>query len=136
MGIADSALGLLRSQFRAALGKAPAGSNLNLQLMLAGERADPAFPANEGPIVAWANAIWEATIPTRQLEQAWAHFSRLQPKWSEVNGPTGAMLATCRRIGWRAPSWHMLETDEGLAIDCREASPGWVRRMVRQATVA
>ena len=49
-------------------------------------------------------------------------------------GPAGATLATCERVGWTMLAWNKLTAHDGDEIDLERRSPGWVRKLLTQAT--
>ena len=46
--------------------------------------------------------------------------------WKIVTGPTTALLATIRRLGWSMAGPHVMHTDEGRVLDLRKDSPAAV----------
>ena len=68
-------------------------------------KGDPAFQACEGPILRWAKAARNESVPAaflaKGLDGAPKRFGQHGLRWAAVNGPTTALLAKCRRLGWQ-----------------------------------
>eukprot|EP00974_Lingulodinium_polyedra_P084194 8152876-Lingulodinium_polyedra.AAC.1 len=57
------------------------------------------------------------------------------PGWGQVIGPTGAVLATCSRLGWKMADWNIFIDDKGMEHNCSRVPPGYIKRLVDSATV-
>ena len=100
-------------------------------------RADPAFVAHEGPIGAWAEAVWRKLLDQGSLQmlmvKAKVYVCRASRTWSAVNGPASAMLASASRLGWEVKdAWRVVD-EVGREISFLEDSPAAVRQYVRQS---
>ena len=83
------------------------------------------------PITEWAKAVWDGLVSGEVLQDTWrrAHVvvgTSARP-FSAVEGPAGAMLASCARLGWAAPSCRILMDCSGALIDLGRTCPAQVR---------
>jgi hypothetical protein len=138
MGIADSALETARREVARAAAPTTAGKNPNMILYTldgASGTMDPAFEGNAACILAWATAWWESWIPEQQLTEAFnAVSAAAKNKWGSVVGPTAALLATLRRIGWRMTDAKTFVDDIGEIHQVNRDSPEAIRRAANRST--
>ena len=137
--------GLLHAQRRRALSAAMpgvSGGTVDEVLFAAdlnGGRActDPAFAAHEGPIGAWAEAIWRKLLDRSSLktliDKAKVRVCRASRIWTVVNGPASAMLASASRLGWEVKDAWSVVDDVGREISFEGDSPAAVRQCVRHS---
>jgi len=114
-----------------------AGRNLTLDLLMVGPKHDPAYKANRDPIIAWHKALWDQRIPRPWQAVAFSYAIKLPRKrtWSHVRGPSGAVVATLRRIGWEPRSVNRWVTHRG-PINLLEVCPASLSKLVDEATTA
>ena len=125
-GVAPTRLKYTRSAISKAASAAGGGKNAELALYtLDGNSGtlDPAFEAHGQPIKHWALAWWENWIPSHCLDNAVANArssiaKRKGSKWQAVTGPSGALLVTLQRIGWKLEDARVFIDDEGTRYDC------------------
>ena len=83
------------------------------------------------PIFSWAAAAWDGLVADSDRFVTWkrAHVvvGVSKRRFAAVEGPAGAMLASCMRIGWAAPSHNVFRTARGLMLDLREVCPSQIR---------
>ena len=111
------------------------GGNLDLGLMLADDKsrgaADPAFEAHVGVLFEWALAVWEAWAPLALLvnliASAKSRFEGVKSVWSIVYGPSAAVVATARRLGWSVIDATHWITDVGEELNLSVDSPAFVQ---------
>ncbi|CAK0796433.1 unnamed protein product [Prorocentrum cordatum] len=123
VGMADSKLTELRKNVAAAMEGNNTGRSTALTLL--SDRADPGILANSGPIIAWATA-WQEALEDDQLaarlQSAWRTWVmkiyKCKAPWLTVRGPTGAFVATVRRLGWMTQASHTVTID-GNVLDLR-----------------
>lgn len=102
-------------------------------LRLAMHRCDPLHECRAAPILAWAAAVWDETVPEEELAKAWRHQMvavGLSPVWSKVKGPAGATVMVLRELGWAWPQWHTFSTRQGFQLRLSEVCPADVKAMV------
>jgi hypothetical protein len=124
-GVSDSSLHSARVKIALAASPAAAGKNPILTLLAADGTSgtlDPAFEAHAAVIRHWALAIWDKwfTLPLMQdtLDRARHKLAHTKGSWwSVTTGPTTALVATLRRIGWTCQDAATLITDEGRTLD-------------------
>lgn len=132
---------MLRRQRRAVLLAASPhreGGRPNLDLgliMLDGAesgRTDPAFQAHHGPIVAWANAVWNQWLSHHMMadtvRRVGAKLDKAKQPWQVVTGPAAAMMATARRLGWVVHDFSRITVHDGTEIDMLVDPPAAVGR--------
>jgi hypothetical protein len=111
---------------------------------------DPAFQANSSPLVAWAEAWYEADpewqkpgvrppMPSRSmltstLVKAIGKQAGSARPWSTVRGPGGAVVATLRRLEWKPEGPSVWITDRGELINLEVVSPRSLKGIVDDAT--
>ena len=142
MGVASGTLHRQRRKAAAAALPGVAGGSVDEVLFaadLGGGRAsvDPAVWAHEGPIGAWAEAVWRNLLDRGCLQtlvaRAKVRICRAKRMWAVVRGPAAAMVATAARLGWEVKNAFQLCDDTGITISLLEDSPAAVRMHVRQA---
>lgn len=123
MGLSDSCLRDARAKIAKAASPATSGRNATLTLALDGSSGtlDPAFEAHVAPLRHWATALWDNWFTTDLMQHtlgaARRKFANTKGSWwSVVAGPTIALLATIRRIGWKCHNATTLITDEGQSL--------------------
>eukprot|EP00973_Karenia_brevis_P079694 11058553-Karenia_brevis.AAC.1 len=91
------------------------------------ERDDPALLAHALPINAWAQTVWDATVPAQDLQVAiqWAEQRRATSKspWHRVVGPAGATVTSLSRLGWQIESATKWLTDQNDVVDLLAVCP-------------
>ena len=140
-GVADYFLLQMRRNVAAVIGGGTAGKDHNLALIAAeaswGHRADPAFAAHEGPIVAWARAMWECWLPQKMMHcmvrRARVALVKARRPWSSVKGPGAAAVATAARIGWTVIDAATAYTDAGREVCFLRDSPAMVALLVQDS---
>ena len=142
MGVPDGLLHLQRRKAAAAALPGVAGGTVDEVLFAADlnvgrARADPAFGAHEGPIGAWAEAVWRQLMDRGTLQilfaKARVKLCGKSRTWAAVNGPASAMLATASRLGWEAQDAYRMCDDLGRGISLLEDSPAAVKTYVRES---
>ena len=83
---------------------------------------DLAFEAHASITRHWALAVWDRWFDTQHmqtsLDAARHKLARAKGSWwALVAGPTTALLATLRRLGWKCVNATTLVTDEGRNLD-------------------
>ena len=105
-GVPNHILNHLRRMVRRCTSTRAGGSSATLDLMLQrSAKADPAYRANEAPLLKWAAECFnDDQSKMNDMNRAWKHQMAkvaLNPKpWTCVAGLAGAVTATLRRIGW------------------------------------
>jgi hypothetical protein len=130
-GISDSTLHSTRATFAATAAPKAGGKNPDLTLLaLDGPSGtiDPAFEAHTSPLKHWALAWWEGWFNSDTMSSAFtAAALKLSgakgSEWQSVTGPTAALLASIKRIGWTMPSAWEITDDAGCEWDFRVDSP-------------
>ena len=124
----------------AGLGKNMSSAALGLAIR-DGEKAkktDPAHEMSVGPVVAFATAVWEKSIPFSWLSSAVSAATEAVAKqtrsWKNCKGPIEGMVRTLRRIGWQAASARSIIDDKGATIDLFGVAPSDVGRLVEKGT--
>ncbi|CAK0793930.1 unnamed protein product, partial [Prorocentrum cordatum] len=93
--------------------------------------SEPTFVANFAPLAFWAAAVRHRWVSEGDMVLVFESLSKGgEPAWQQVNGPTGAMLATLRRLGWALLRWDRWETFTGLVVDLREYGARAVKALV------
>ena len=137
-GITDHDLLSLRVIARKGLVQNLAGRSLTIDLMLAGDKMDPAYICNRAPIVMWLTALWNTWIPRPTLLRCMVTAMRLLQSsdrpWLRVDGPSAAVIATFSRIGWYAVTPVTWRTHRGDVIDIDRLCPRSVGLLVDDAT--
>ena len=68
------------------------------------------------PLVAWTKGVWDKVLRETFLRNAWQHASRtagLSDSPTEAaEGAAGSYIACLRHLGWTAPSFDKIFTDE------------------------
>ena len=94
---------------------------------------------------AWAEGWHDAGDPakkklptrsmmTRSFVKACAKQAGHARPWTTVRGPAGAVVATLRRILWKAECPSLWVTDRGEAVNLDEVSPLTLKKLVDDAT--
>lgn len=142
MGLSDSALHLARTKVAGAAAASAGGKNPALVLhMLDGPAGtmDPAFEAHAAPVLFWATAVWCMWFTREQLALAFQQASlKLAQRegsscWNLVTGPTAALLASLKRIGWLMPNAFEFIDDAGTVWSCEGNSPGAIAAACRDS---
>ena len=137
VGMTDSHLLKVRRAARKAAVSSVAGRNLTLDLMLMGKQVDPAYRANRDVILQWCTAWWDGRIPRTwqaiAFDYAMKHVLPAKQPWRRAQGPSGAVMATLKRIGWKPIRIHKWLTHRG-EIDICKMCPTSVARLVDEAT--
>jgi hypothetical protein len=137
-GISDGDLRSLRVTARKGVVDNLAGRSLTVDLMLFGDRFDPAYVCNRAPIVMWLTALWNAWIPRSALLRSMVTAIRVvqdaERPWLLVDGPSAAVIATFKRIGWFAISPIVWRTHRGDVISIDLLCPRSVGVLVDDAT--
>ena len=98
-------------------------------------QCDPTHPCRAEPIVAWAEAVWDEQLEDADRHKAWRRQQRLvclEPAWSKVSGPTGAIIMCLRQTGWTWPHHTTFVVASGHEVDIRQIRP---RHVEAQAAV-
>ena len=94
-------------------------------------RFDPGAACAISPIVEWARAIWDSTAKCEDLRVVWQRAHTLiassPTPFRHVAGPGGAMLASCRRIGWKWPSFDAILRADGSPLVMNRICPAQIR---------
>ena len=131
LGLAPSHVLALRRAISASLPGSHRARSLTIRLAIGG--GDPLHECRAAPLVAWAGAVWDQTMPVEAMRAAWRRqVTRigLCPRWAKVRGPVGAAVLAARQIGWRWPRHDTFITRGGLRIDLGTICPEDVRAMV------
>ena len=94
-------------------------------------RYDPGIACAISPIEEWAKAIWDTTAKCEDLRVVWQRARTLMASsptpFRHVAGPGGAMLASCRRIGWRWPRYDVILRADGSPLRMNLVCPAEIR---------
>ena len=131
VGMADTHLNRVRSAIARAA--APAGSGKSFDAILwaydgTSGTLDPAFDAHVLPLSYWATAWWQRWRPAGALSEALKKAQRKlsgpnRTMWARVTGPTTAVVATARRLGWAFITPSKIKTDLVRILDLQLDPP-------------
>ena len=84
--------------------------------------------AHANPLQYWALAVWDKWFPFDVLAHTFRAAAtkieaRASDPWGIVCGPTTALIASVRRLGWNMSQPDMVVTDIGQIIDFHLDSP-------------
>ena len=141
MGLSDTALHAARVKVAAAAAPQAGGKNPELVLYVldgAHGTLDPAFEAHTNPLKYWALAWWQRWFSAEQMQRAYeegaAKVSASKGSWwSVVAGPTTALLASLKRLGWVMRSAEAIVDDTGMVWRLDQDSPAAIVRAGRHA---
>ena len=121
MGVADTQLHTIRTKVASAAAADAGGKSPDLVLYAADGPSgtlDPAFMAHTAPLSMWAMVCWcgwfPADVMQKAADDAAAKLATAACSWwSVVTGPTAALLASRRRLGWTLDSALQVTDDLG-----------------------
>ena len=124
-GISDTNLKKANGLAAAAIAPPALGKNARMTLHAAAPvctSVDPSYAAHVSPIKTWATAWWDGWMDSTAMRMAYkSAASNLKEAkssaWSRVHGPAAALVATCKRIGWRSSDGRTFKDDVGATHD-------------------
>ena len=115
-------------------------ASTTFQFKLSGnEQWGPTFATVMAPVLFVAKLAFTSAEAHDELQEAWKRQVVKQGKaagnkrpWMAVSGPTGAMLHSLRRLGWRSISAFKRSTDQGQQVDTRADAPSTIRQLLSE----
>ena len=131
-GLSDATIRALQKLVHAAGGRVTARSSYARLTLTGGLSAAAAAVA---PLVSWARAWWDNTVPADTLREAWrcASARAIDDPNSARCGPAGAALHAAHRIGWTLPSPSCALEADGNVLCMFDEAPRTIERAALEA---